>query len=137
MKLFQKIAVTLLVTCATSALFGMNSEDQKDTTRMTPQELTTLVSGEPVHPQVINRVEVREPFYNPRLTVEELLARVSGEPVANIDMIRLAPREQQAQRVITGSAYENLRDRAQQALLALVAYYTYMNARRAGSPIKH
>lgn len=137
MKSFQKIAVTLLVTCATSAMFGMQNSEQKDVTAMTPEELTTLVSGESVRPEFINPPQVREPFYHPQLTVEEFLARASGEPVANIDMIRRAPREQQEQRLVTGAEYENLRNRAQQALLALVAYYTYMNAHRAGSHIKH
>lgn len=136
MKLLQQIAITLLVMCATSAMFGMKSGEQKDTTRMTPQELATFVSGEPVHPQVTNP-QVQEPFYNPQLTVEEFLARVSGEPVANIDMIRQAPREQHEQRMVTGNEYETLRNRAQQALLALIAYYTYTNAHRAGSPVKH
>jgi len=135
MKSLQAITFVLLLGCATNSVFAMQyGSEQKDLSKMTPEELTTLVSGEPVNPQVLNPIRVEEPFQHVQLTPEELLARVSGEELANPELITRA-RPEPVQQVAPQLRFDEL---SQRTLMALITYLLLTNAQRVqGGSVKH
>jgi hypothetical protein len=134
MKSLRVITYILLLGCAANSMFAMQGSDQKDLSTMTPEELTTLVSGEPVNPQVLHPVRVEEPLQHVQLTPEELVARVSGEPLANPELITRARPEP----VLQAAPQLSFDELSRRALTALMTYLWLINAQRVqGGSVKH